>query len=67
MLTTDARCAREIKSRIGIVKAGFNKCKLDLNFREKLLKCYIWSTVIDGSITCTFRKVENKDLRNFEM
>jgi hypothetical protein len=56
-----------------MVKAAFNKwktpstCKLDLNFREKLLKCYIWSIVIHGSETWTFRKVENKDLRSFEM
>jgi hypothetical protein len=40
---------------------------LNLNFRKKLLKCYIWSTGIHGAETWTFRKVENKDLGSFEM
>jgi hypothetical protein len=37
---------REMKSRIVMVKAAFNKkillsSKLDLNLRKKLVKCYI--------------------------
>jgi hypothetical protein len=49
MITNDARCTREIKSRIALAKAAFNKkktlftSKLDLNLRMKLVKCYIWS------------------------
>jgi hypothetical protein len=49
MLTNDARCTREIKSRIAMAKAAFNKkmtlftSKLDLNLRKKLVKCYICS------------------------
>jgi hypothetical protein len=41
------RCTREIKSRIAMAKAAFNKkknlftSKLDLNLRKKLVKCYI--------------------------
>jgi len=37
----------EIKSKIAMAKAGFNKkktlftSKLDLNLRKKLVKCYI--------------------------
>jgi hypothetical protein len=49
MITNDARCTREIESRIVMAKAAFNKKKktlftrkLDLNLRTKLLKCYIW-------------------------
>jgi hypothetical protein len=40
MITNDARCTREIKSRIAIAKAAFNKkkklftSKLDLNLRN---------------------------------
>jgi hypothetical protein len=47
MLTNDARCTREIKSRIFMAEAAFNKnktlftSKLDLNLRKKLVKCYI--------------------------
>jgi hypothetical protein len=43
MTTNDSRCTREIKSRIAMAKAAFNKktlitSKLDLNLRKKLLK-----------------------------
>ena len=43
MLTNDGRCTCEIKSRIAIAKAAFNKKKIlfirkmDLNLRKKLL------------------------------
>jgi len=43
----DGGCTCEIKSRIAMAKAAFNKKKtpftstLDLNLRKKLLKCYI--------------------------
>jgi hypothetical protein len=47
MITNDARCTRETKSRIAMAKAAFNKkknlftSKLDLYIRKKLVKCYI--------------------------
>jgi hypothetical protein len=47
MITNDARCTCEIKSRIAMAKAAFNKkrtlftSKMDLNLRKKLVKCYI--------------------------
>jgi hypothetical protein len=43
MITNDARCAREIKSRIAMTKSAFNKkktlftSKLGLNLRKKLV------------------------------
>ena len=45
-MTNDARCTREIKSMIVMVKASCNKKKvlststLGLNLRKKLVKCY---------------------------
>ena len=48
MIKNYARCTREIKSRIAMTKAAFDKnqaiftSKLDLNFRKKLGKCYVW-------------------------
>jgi hypothetical protein len=45
MITNDARRTREIKSRLAVAKAAFNKkkthftSKLDLNLRKKLVKC----------------------------
>jgi hypothetical protein len=54
ILTNDGRCTFEIKSRIDMAKAVFNKkkavfiSKLDLNLRKKLVKCYIWSMAFYG-------------------
>jgi hypothetical protein len=48
MVTRNARCTREIKYRIVILKAAFNRkktlfiSKLELHLRKKLVKCYIW-------------------------
>jgi len=48
MITNDARCTWEIKSKIALAKTAFNKKKtllthkLDVNLRKKVLvKCYI--------------------------
>jgi hypothetical protein len=66
MITNDARCTREIKSRIAMAKAAFNKkktlftSKLDINLRKKLVKCYIWSIPFYGAQTWTLRKVDQK-------
>jgi hypothetical protein len=55
MLTSEARCTRNIKFRITVVERAFSKkkilftSKLDLTLREKLVKCCIWSTDIYGA------------------
>jgi hypothetical protein len=73
MITSDARCTHEIKSRIAMAKAEFNKkktlftSKLDLNLRKKLIKFYIWSIALYGAETWTLRKVYQKYLESFEM
>jgi hypothetical protein len=73
MITNDARCTREIKSRIAMTKAAFKKkktlltSKLDLNLRKKLVKCCIWRIALYGAETWTFRKVDQKYLESFEM
>ena len=57
ILTKDGRCTCEIKSRIAMAKAVFNKkktlftSKLDLNLRKRLVKCYIWSMAFYGAVT----------------
>jgi hypothetical protein len=67
-MINDARCIREIKSRIAMAKAAFNKkkalfnSKLDLNLRKKLVKCYIWCTALYGAEMWTLRKVDQKYL-----
>ena len=51
ILTNDERCTCEMKCRIAMAKAAFNKKRtlftstLDLGLRKKLVKCYIWSIV----------------------
>jgi len=73
MLTLDGRCTCEIKSRIAMVKAAFNKKRaflistLDLKLRKKLVKCYIWNRVLYGAETWTIRAADQKPLESFEM
>jgi hypothetical protein len=67
-LTNNGRCTCEIKSRIAMVKAAFNKMKdlftstLDLELRKKLVKCYVWSIALYGVETWTLRAVDQKHL-----
>jgi len=59
-------CRCEIKSRIAMTKAAFNKKKtlftrkLDLNLRKKPVKCYIWSKALYGAETWTLRAADQK-------
>jgi hypothetical protein len=61
MITNDARCTREITSSIAMAKAAFSKTKslftrkMDLNLRNKLVNCYIWSIVLYDAETWTLR------------
>jgi hypothetical protein len=73
MITNDASCISEIKSRIGIAKTAFNNnnnlfvSQLDLNLRKKLVKCYIWSIAWYGAENQILRNVEKSYLESFEM
>jgi hypothetical protein len=73
MLTNDGRCTCEIKCRISMAKAAFNKNRalftstLDLEMRKKLVKCYIWSLALYGAETWTIRAADQKQLESFEM
>jgi len=71
VLTEDGRCTCEIKSRIAMEKAAFNKKKnlftrkLDLNLRKRLVRCYIWSIALYGAETWTLRATDQKHLESF--
>jgi hypothetical protein len=73
LLTNDGRSTCEIKSRIAMAKAAFNKkvalftSKMDLELRKKLVKCYIWSIALYGAETWTLQAVVQKRLESFEM
>ena len=56
-----------------MAKAAFNKKRalftstLDLEFRKKLVKGYIWTIALYGAETWTLRAVDQKRLESFEM
>jgi hypothetical protein len=66
MITNDARCTRDIKSRIVIAHAAFSwkktliTSKLNLDLRKKLAKCYIWKTALHGAETWKLWKLDQK-------
>jgi len=49
LITNNARCRREINSRIAVAKAAFykNNNNSAANW-EKRMKCYIWNVVLYG-------------------
>ena len=71
-ITNDARRTHEIKSRIAMAKAAFNRkkilftSKLD-SIRKKLVKCYIRSIALYCAETLTLQKENQKYLKSFEM
>ena len=73
ILTNEGRCTFEIKCRIAMAKAAFNKKRtlftstLDLELRKKLVKWYVWSIALYGAETWTLRAVDQKHLGSFEM
>jgi hypothetical protein len=73
ILTNDGRCTCEIKCRVAMAKAEFNKNRtlftstLDLGLRNKLVKCYVWSIALYGAETWTLRAVHQRRLESFEM
>jgi len=60
-------------SLVVMAKAIFNKkkalftSKLNLNVRNKLVKCYIWSTTLYRAETWTLGKVNQKCLESFKI
>ena len=72
-ITNDGKCTREIKSRISIAKAAFNKKKTlftsnwDLRLRKKLVKCHNLSVDLYGAEIWTLQRVGKKLQDNFEM
>ena len=73
MITNDARCISEIKSRIAWQKQHstrrrfFSPAEVDLNLRMKLVKSYTWSTALYGAETWALWTVDQKHLERFEM
>ena len=70
IFTNDGRCTCEIKCRIAMAKAAFNKKRvlftstLDLELRNKLVKCYIWGIALYSAETWTLQAVDQKHLES---
>jgi hypothetical protein len=73
ILTNDGRRTCEIKCRIAMAKAAFNKKRalftgtLDLELRKKLVKRYILSIALYGAETWLLRAADRKHMESFEM
>ena len=53
LFSSDARCEKEIRRRIGIAKSSFTSMNkvltsrnIDMAVRIRVLKCYVWSTLL---------------------
>jgi hypothetical protein len=73
MMTNDARCTREIKSRIAMAnqlsttRRFISPANWIINLRKKPVKCYICGITVRGAATWTLREVEQKYVERFEM
>ena len=71
--TSDARCEKEIRRRIGIAKFAFISMSKVLTSRDmhmtvriKVLRCYVWSTLLYGCETWTISVAMEKKINAFE-
>ena len=73
-VTSDGRCEKEIKRRIGIAKSTFKKMErvlttktINLSTRLRLMRCYVWSMLLYGSECWTINKAMQQRLEAVEM
>ena len=72
--TSDARCDKEIRSRIAIPKSDFTSMSKVLTLRDihmtvriKVMRCYVWSALLYGYETRTISvAMQEKKLDAFE-
>ena len=74
LITEDGKNDNEIMHRISIARSVFNKMRttltsrrLSINIRKRILKCYVWSTLLYGCETWTLSDNIIKRLNAFEM
>jgi hypothetical protein len=74
MITEDGRCEKEIRRRIGIAKQAFQNMKsiltnnhISKETRLRVLKCYVWSTLLYGCEAWTITKGMERKLEAAEM
>ena len=74
LLTQDGRCDKEVRRRIGIAKTSFvalgkvlTSRTVSLSLRLRMVKCYVWSTLLYGCETWTLSSVMRRRLAATEM
>ena len=74
IISRDARCVDEIKTRIPIAKSAFNKVKhlvtnssISVRLRKRFIKSYVWSTMLYGCEAWTINKDMMKKIEAAEM
>ena len=73
-ISDDGKCDVEITKRIEIARAAFNSLKgallssnISLNTKKRIIKCYVWSTLLYGCETWTVTQTHINKLQAFEM
>ena len=74
LFSSNARCEKDIRRRIGIAKSSFTSMKkvltsrnIDMAVRVRVLKCYVWTTLLYGSEAWTLSSLMmKKNLEAFE-
>jgi len=73
MVTEDCRCECEVRRRIALAMEAFNKKKdlmcgsISLQLKKRIVKAFVWSTVLYGSETWTLQKSDIKRIEGFQM
>ena len=72
LATGDGKCDKKL--RIGIARTAFESIakiltsgNISIDLRSRIVKCYIWSTLVYGAETWTLTKVTSDKLEAFEM
>ena len=73
-ISDDGKCDAEITKRIEIARSAFNSLKgpllssnITLNTKKRIIKCYVWSTLLYGCETWTVTQAHINKLQAFEM
>ena len=73
VFTSDGRCEKEVKRRIGIAQTAFTSMKkvlcgrnMSIPVRLRVRKCYIWSTMLYGCETWALSKGMRNNLETAE-
>lgn len=73
LIAEDGYCEKEIRARIAMAKAAFERHNtlftgcIRLQLRKRMIKCFVWSVLLYGSETWTMRKADRKRIDAFEM